>query len=96
MGVENALRTSTRHTDVTVKPLYGDQEGAVKGYNPHQTASPYSSPGLWELLGRLAAAGRMRSVVTRVGGSEDVPTLQRAMEGGHNRGKIVARFAPDP
>lgn len=68
--------------DVTVKPLYGHQDGAVKGYNPHkpgrpshthhthfianlrlvlevevqagnQTASKYSSPGLWELLGRL-------------------------------------------
>ena len=71
--------------DVTVKPLYGHQEGAVKGYNPHkpgrpshtyhtyliaslrlvldvevqagnQTASKYSSPGLWELLGRLPRA----------------------------------------
>jgi hypothetical protein len=72
-------------TDVTVKPLYGHQEGAVKGYNPHkpgrpshtyhtyfianlrlvldvevqagnQTASKYSSLGLWELLGRLPRA----------------------------------------
>jgi hypothetical protein len=72
-------------SDVTVKPLYGHQEGAVKGYNPHkpgrpshtyhtyflsslrlildvevqagnQTASNYSSPGLWELLGRLPRA----------------------------------------
>ena len=72
-------------TDVTVKPLYGHQEGAVKGYNPHKpgrpshtyhtyfianlrlvldvevqagnrTASKYSSPGLWELLGRLPRA----------------------------------------
>ena len=72
-------------SDVTVKPLYGHQEGAVKGYNPHkpgrpshtyhtyflsslrlvldvevqagnQTASKYSSPGLWELLGRLPRA----------------------------------------
>ena len=68
--------------DVTVKPLYGHQQGAVKGYNPHkprrpshtyptyfianlrlvldveaqagdQSASAYSSPGLWALLGRL-------------------------------------------
>jgi len=68
--------------DVTVKPLYGHQEGAVVGYNPHkpgrpshtdhtyfianlrlvldvevqagnQSASKYSSPGLWELLGRI-------------------------------------------
>lgn len=72
-------------SDVTVKSLYGHQEGAVKGYNPHkpgrpshtyhpyfianlrrvldvevqagnQTASKYSSPGLWELLARLPRA----------------------------------------
>lgn len=69
-------------TDVTVKPLYGHQEGAEIGYNPHKpgrpshtyhtyfianlrlvldvevqpgnrSASKHSSPGLWELLGRL-------------------------------------------
>ena len=68
--------------DVTVKPLYGHQEGAEVGYNPHkpgrpshtyhtylianlrlilevevqsgkQTASKYSSPGLWALLQRF-------------------------------------------
>jgi len=49
-----------------------------------------------EILVRLAGAGRIRSVVTRIGGPEDVPALQRAMEGGHNRGKIIVRFAPDP
>jgi hypothetical protein len=27
-------------TDVTVKPLYGHQEGAVKGYNPHKPGRP--------------------------------------------------------
>jgi hypothetical protein len=72
-------------TDVTVRPLYGHQEGAVVGYNPHkpgrpshtyhtyfianlrlvlevevqpgnQSASKHSSPGLWELLGRLGRA----------------------------------------
>lgn len=26
--------------DVTVKPLYGGQEGAVKGYNPHKSGRP--------------------------------------------------------
>ena len=26
--------------DVTVKPLYGHQEGAVKGYNPHKPGRP--------------------------------------------------------
>jgi hypothetical protein len=68
--------------DATVKPLYGHQEGAVVGYNPHKPGRPshtyhsylianlrlvldvevqagnrhhskHSSPGLWELLGRL-------------------------------------------
>jgi hypothetical protein len=71
--------------DVTVKVLYGHQDGAVKGYNPHKpgrpshtyhtyfiayvrlildveaqagnrSASKSSSPGLWELLGRLPRA----------------------------------------
>jgi NADPH:quinone reductase-like Zn-dependent oxidoreductase len=49
-----------------------------------------------ETLVRLAAAGQIHSVVTRIGGPEDVPALQGVMEGGHNRGKIVVRFAPDP
>jgi len=68
--------------DTTVKPLYGKQEGAVVGYNPHKpgrpshtyhsylmantrivldvevqagnkTATCYSTPGLWELLGSI-------------------------------------------
>lgn len=41
----------------------------------------------------LAAEGRLRSVVTRVGRPEEVPELQRAMKTGRNRGKIVVRFA---
>jgi NADPH:quinone reductase-like Zn-dependent oxidoreductase len=49
-----------------------------------------------ETLVGLAAAGRLRSVVTRVGRPEDVPALQREMEGGHSHGKLVVRFAPDP
>lgn len=49
-----------------------------------------------ETLVRLAASGRLKSVVTRVGRPDEVPALQREMEGGHNRGKIVVRFAPDP
>lgn len=44
----------------------------------------------------LAASGRLESVVTRVGRPEEVPELQRAMAEGHNRGKIVVRFAPEP
>ena len=27
--------------DVTVKPLYGHQDGAVKGYNPHKPGCPF-------------------------------------------------------
>jgi hypothetical protein len=30
-------------TDVTVKPLYGHQEGAVVGYNPHKPGRPSHS-----------------------------------------------------
>ncbi len=44
----------------------------------------------------LAASGRLKSVVTRVGQPGDVPELQREMAGGHNRGKIVVRFSPEP
>ena len=44
-------------SNVTVKPLYGKQEGAVIGYNPqkpgNQSASSYSAPGLWSLLERI-------------------------------------------
>ena len=48
-----------------------------------------------ETLVRLAAEGRMKSVVTRVGRPDEVPALQAEMAGGHNRGKIVVRFAPE-
>ncbi len=44
----------------------------------------------------LAADGRLRSVVTRVGRPEEVPEIQRAMQAGRNRGKIVVRMSPDP
>jgi NADPH:quinone reductase-like Zn-dependent oxidoreductase len=55
-------------------------------------------PNLADLqtLVRLAGEGRLKPVVTRVARPEEVPALQREMEGGHNRGKIVVRFAPDP
>ncbi|MGE0358893.1 MAG: NAD(P)-dependent alcohol dehydrogenase [Burkholderiales bacterium] len=49
-----------------------------------------------ETLVGLAAEGRLQSVVTRVGRPEEVPALQGEMAGGHNRGKIVVRFAPGP
>ncbi len=41
-----------------------------------------------------AAAGRLRSVVSRVARPEDVPDIQRAMKAGRNRGKIVIRMTP--
>lgn len=44
----------------------------------------------------MAAAGRLVSVVGRVGIPGEVPELQRAMAGGHTHGKIVVRFAPEP
>lgn len=49
-----------------------------------------------EALARLASAGRLRAPVTRIGEPADVPALQREMQAGHNRGKIVVRLAPDP
>jgi NADPH:quinone reductase-like Zn-dependent oxidoreductase len=45
-------------------------------------------------LVELAGAGRLRSVVSRLGRPEDVPELQRAMKAGRNRGKTVVRMAP--
>ncbi len=49
-----------------------------------------------ETLVGLAAGGRLRSVVARVARPDEVPALQRGMEGGHTHGKLVVRFAPDP
>lgn len=47
-----------------------------------------------ERLVELAGAGRLRSVVSRVGRPEDVPAIQQAMKAGRNRGKIVVRMSP--
>ena len=50
-------------TDVTVKPLYGKQEGAVVGYNPHKPGRPshayhtYQMAGLRLMLGVTVAPG---------------------------------------
>ncbi|MGZ9219860.1 MAG: hypothetical protein ACXW5W_22840 [Candidatus Binatia bacterium] len=38
MGVLNA--PWLLDVDVTVKPLYGKQQGAVVGYNPHKPGRP--------------------------------------------------------
>lgn len=53
-------------TDVTVKPLYGHQEGAVKGYNPHKPGRPshtchaYFVAGLRLILDVKVLAGKPR------------------------------------
>ena len=50
-------------TDVTVKPLYGKQEGALIGYNPHKPGRPshayhtYQMAGLRLMLGVTVAPG---------------------------------------
>ena len=50
-------------TDVTVKPLYGKQEGTVVGYNPHKPGRPshayhtYQMAGLRLMLGVTVAPG---------------------------------------
>jgi hypothetical protein len=50
-------------TDVTVKPLYGKQEGALVGYNPHKPGRPshayhtYQMAGLRLMLGVSVAPG---------------------------------------
>jgi NADPH:quinone reductase-like Zn-dependent oxidoreductase len=48
-----------------------------------------------ETLVRLATSSRLKSVVTRIGRPEEVPALQREMQGGHSHGRIVVRFAPE-
>ena len=49
-----------------------------------------------ETLVAMAADGRLKSVVTRVGRPDELPELQREMALGHSRGKVVVRFAPEP
>ena len=50
-------------TDTTIKPLYGHQEGAVIGYNPHKPGRPshayhtYLMAGLRQVLGVEVRAG---------------------------------------
>jgi hypothetical protein len=52
--------------DVTIKPLYGKQQGAVVGYNPHQPGRPshayhsYQVSGLRLMLGVDVLAGNER------------------------------------
>jgi len=61
-------------TDVTVKPLYGKQEGAVVGYNPHKPGRPshayhtYQMAGLRLMLGVTVAAGNQSHANTTLPG----------------------------
>jgi hypothetical protein len=61
-------------TDVTVKPLYGKQEGAVMGYNPHKPGRPshayhtYQMAGLRLMLGVTVAAGNQSHANTTLPG----------------------------
>lgn len=47
------------------------------------------------LLVQMASDGRLKSTVTRVGRPDEVPELEREMQDGHNRGKIVVRFGAE-
>jgi hypothetical protein len=61
-------------TDVTVKPLYGKQEGAVVGYNPHKPGRPshayhtYQMAGLRLMLGVTVAPGNASHANTTLPG----------------------------
>lgn len=61
-------------TDVTVKPLYGKQEGAVVGYNPHKPGRPshayhtYQMAGLRLMLGVTVAPGNASQANTTLPG----------------------------
>ena len=61
-------------TDVTVKPLYGKQEGAVVGYNPHKPGRPshayhtYQIAGLRLMLGVTVAPGNASQANTTLPG----------------------------
>jgi hypothetical protein len=61
-------------TDVTVKPLYGKQEGAVVGYNPHKPGRPshayhtYQMAGLRLMLGVSVAPGNKSHANTTLPG----------------------------
>ncbi len=61
-------------TDVTVKPLYGKQEGALIGYNPHKPGRPshayhtYQMAGLRLMLSVTVAAGNQSHANTTLPG----------------------------
>ena len=67
--------------DVTIKPLYGKQQGAVLGYNPHKPERPshayhsYQVSGLRLMLGVDVVAGNESHV------NHTLPGLLRILEG---------------
>jgi hypothetical protein len=77
--------------DVTIKPLYGKQQGAVVGYNPHKPGRPshayhsYQVSGLRLMLGVDVLAGNESHV------NHTLPGLLRILEGlpSEKRPKLV-------
>ncbi len=67
--------------DVTVKPLYGKQQGAVVGYNPHKPGRPshayhsYQVSGLRLMLGVDVLAGNQSHA------NHTLPGLLRILDG---------------
>jgi hypothetical protein len=77
--------------DVTVKPLYGNQQGAVVGYNPHKPGRPshayhsYQVSGLRLMLGVDVLAGNQSHA------NHTLPGLIRILDGlaSHQRPQLV-------
>lgn len=77
--------------DVTIKPLYGKQQGAVVGYNPHKPGRPshtyhsYQVSGLRLMLGVDVLAGNQSHA------NHTLPGLLRILDGlaAHQRPKLV-------
>jgi hypothetical protein len=77
--------------DVTVKPLYGKQQGAVVGYNPHKPGRPshayhsYQVSGLRLMLGVDVLAGNQSHA------NHTLPGLIRILDGlaSHQRPQLV-------
>jgi len=77
--------------DVTIKPLYGKQQGAVVGYNPHKPGRPshayhsYQVSGARLMLGVDVLAGNQSHA------NHTLPGLVRILDGlpAHKRPKLV-------
>ena len=62
--------------DATIKPLYGHQEGAEIGYNPHKPAHP--SHLLHTFPGRQPAAGSGRAQPAKAGRPPETASISSA------------------